>query len=75
VETFGKTLFGIGLGIAALGLLLWLGQSLPWLRLGRLPGDIVVERNGFTFFVPLATMLLLSAALTLVFWLVSALRR
>jgi Protein of unknown function (DUF2905) len=39
------------------------------LRLGHLPGDIVVERGNFTVYIPIVTGLLLSAALTLFFWI------
>ncbi len=39
--------------------------------LGRLPGDIIIEREGFTLYLPLATSLLVSLGLTLVLWLVS----
>jgi len=39
--------------------------------LGRLPGDIVIERDGFTLYLPLATSLLVSLGLTLVLWLLS----
>lgn len=58
----GKILVVIGLGIAAIGLLVMLG--LPF---GRLPGDIVVKRGNFTFYFPLATSIVLSIILTLVF--------
>jgi hypothetical protein len=54
------------LALVALGLL-W-----PWiakLGLGRLPGDIVIEREGLRVYVPLATSLLVSAAISLVLWL------
>ena len=39
--------------------------------LGRLPGDIVIEREGFTLYLPLATSLLVSLGLTLILWLLS----
>jgi len=39
--------------------------------LGRLPGDIVIEREGFTLYLPLATSLLVSLGLTIVLWLLS----
>ena len=58
----GKTLVYLGLGIAALGLLLMLG-----LPLGRLPGDIYVRRGSFSFYFPLATSIILSILLTLLF--------
>lgn len=64
-----------GLAIAALGGLLLLGQAVPGLRLGRLPGDIRIERGNASFYIPLTTMLLLSAVLSFVLWLFGRLRR
>ncbi|MBI5638514.1 MAG: DUF2905 domain-containing protein [Nitrospinae bacterium] len=63
-----KMLIGVGLLIAAIGVaLLLLGNKLPWL--GRLPGDIVIKRESFTVYFPLATSIIISLALTLLFWL------
>jgi len=45
------------------------------LRLGRLPGDLAVERGNWRFYFPIVTCLLLSLLMTLVLWLISALRR
>lgn len=65
---FAKTLIGVGLLIAVLGgALLLMGNKLPWL--GRLPGDIVIKRENFTVYFPLATSIIVSLALTLLFWL------
>ena len=58
----GRTLVVIGLGIAALGLLVMLG-----LPLGRLPGDFQMRRGNFSFYFPLTTSILLSILLTLIF--------
>ena len=56
----------LGLVIVALGLAWpWLGR----LGLGRLPGDIVIQRNGFTFYAPIVTSLLVSIVLSLILWL------
>jgi len=57
----GKTLILLGLGIAALGLLVMVGVPL-----GRLPGDFYVRRGNFSFYFPLATSIILSILLTLV---------
>jgi hypothetical protein len=57
----GKTLVLVGLGIAALGLVVMLGVPL-----GRLPGDFYVRRGSVTFYFPLATSIVLSVLLTLV---------
>jgi len=61
--------FLITLGvILVLAGLLW--PVLAKLGLGRLPGDIVIERDGFTLYLPLATSLLASVALSLILWLI-----
>jgi len=57
----GKTLVLIGLAIAGIGLLIMLG-----LPLGRLPGDIAVKRDNFSFYFPLTTSIILSIILTLI---------
>jgi hypothetical protein len=56
----------LGLAILAVGLL-W--PVLSRLGLGRLPGDIVIRRDNFTFYFPLATCILVSLLLSAVFWL------
>ena len=56
----GKTLLLIGLGIAALGLVMMLGVPI-----GRLPGDFYVRRGNFSFYFPLATSIIVSILLTL----------
>jgi Protein of unknown function (DUF2905) len=63
-----RFLIVLGIAILVLGLL-W--PSLSKLGLGRLPGDSVIERGNFTFYVPLVTCLLLSLVLSLIFWVVS----
>jgi hypothetical protein len=58
----------IALGAA----LVLLGLAWPWLRrlpLFRLPGDIVIDRPGMKFFFPITTMLLISAVISLISWL------
>ena len=60
--SFGWVLLVLGLVIAGVGLVWILAPSIPWL--GRLPGDIRIERENFRFYFPLATCLLLSAAVT-----------
>ncbi len=67
MSQLGKILVIVGLILAALGALLWMGLGRGWL--GRLPGDIYVRRGSFTFYFPIVSCLLLSLALTLVLWL------
>jgi hypothetical protein len=57
--------------IVAGAVLLVLGLAWPWLSklpLGRLPGDLRIERDGFSFFFPLTTGLLISIVISLVLW-------
>ncbi len=67
--TLGRMLLGVGALIALFGVLLIVAERFPGLRIGRLPGDISVERPGLRFYFPLATSILLSVVLTLIFWL------
>lgn len=62
----GRTLIVLGLVLVAVGLLV---QLFP--GLGRLPGDLRIERPGFSFYVPITTCVLLSAAITLALHLLS----
>jgi DUF2905 family protein len=68
VHEVGKLLVVFGLLLALAGLALTLVGRVPWL--GRLPGDIHIERGSWTFYFPLATSLALSVLLTLILWLV-----
>ncbi len=62
----GRVLMAVGGVIFVLGLVLsLLGRT----GLGRLPGDIVVQRGGFTFYFPIVTSILLSLLLTGILWL------
>ena len=64
----GRVLIGIGIALVVLGLLVTLGERLP-VRLGRLPGDIVIRGKNSVFYFPIATSLLASAILSLALWL------
>ena len=62
-----RALIVLGLLMAGVGGALLLAPKFPWL--GRLPGDIVVQRERFTLYAPLATSLLISLVVSLVLWL------
>lgn len=64
----GKILIIFGVVSIIIGGLLMFSGKVPWL--GRLPGDILVQKKNFTFYFPLATSILLSILLTLIFWLI-----
>jgi hypothetical protein len=74
LRELGRTLLVLGGLLVIIGSLLFFGGKLP-LRLGRLPGDIVHRGEHTTFYFPIVTCLLLSGALTLLFWLASHLRK
>lgn len=73
-DALGKLLIGFGTLLILIGALVLAVSKLGW-TWKPLPGDIVVRRGNFTLFVPIATSLLLSLLLTLLFWLLSAWRR
>lgn len=64
-ETVGKMLILMGLFVALLGLILTFAPKLKIPFLGRLPGDIRIEREGFSLYFPIVTCILLSVLLTL----------
>lgn len=63
----GKLLIVAGMLIVAAGIILWSGVGRNWL--GRLPGDINVQKENFSFHFPIVTCLIVSALLTLLLWL------
>ncbi|MBX3306326.1 MAG: DUF2905 domain-containing protein [Nitrospira sp.] len=78
--TLGKILIGVGFGIVALGILLialdripGFGNSLSWL--GKLPGDISIKRENVSFYFPIATSIVLSVLLSLLFYILGWLFR
>ena len=75
MESLGKTMIGFGLGLAGLGLVVLLLSRIPGLRLGRLPGDIAIERDGFSFYAPITTGILLSLILSAALYAVRYFRR
>jgi len=67
LNALGKILILFGLIITGIGAVVLLGAKIPFL--GRLPGDILIRRKNFTFYFPLATCIIISIILTLIFWL------
>lgn len=69
LTALGKLLLGAAAVLALLGALLLLAGRFPGLRIGRLPGDVAVERERFRLYAPITTSIVLSVVLTLLFWL------
>jgi Zn-dependent protease with chaperone function len=65
----GKMLILLGIFIILIGLFFLVGDRIPWL--GRLPGDFIIRKKNFTFYFPLATSILISIILTLLFTFLS----
>jgi len=63
----GKLLILLGVFIILIGIFLLIGERIPWL--GKLPGDFIIRKKNFTFYFPLATSILISIILTLLFTL------
>ncbi|MEW5956837.1 MAG: DUF2905 domain-containing protein [Chloroflexota bacterium] len=70
IENLGRVIVGVGILLVIAGLGLWLaGDRLSWF--GRLPGDIRLERPGFSCFLPITTMIIVSIVLSVVLSLLS----
>jgi len=63
-EGLGKILIIVGIVIVVLGLLLAFGARIP--LIGKLPGDILIKKDGISFYFPIVTFLILSVILTLI---------
>ncbi len=61
-----KMIIILGIVLVAIGLLLLLAQKFPFL--GRLPGDILIKKDNFTFYFPLATSIILSIIISLILY-------
>jgi hypothetical protein len=71
----GRFLVVVGVVLVAAGLLLMAGAKFNFWGLGRLPGDIAYKGKDTTIYFPIVTCLVVSVGLTLLFWLISFLRR
>jgi len=63
----GKLLILLGVFIVLVGLLLVIGDKIPWI--GKLPGDIIIKKEKFGFYFPITTCIIISIILTLLFTL------
>ena len=67
MQELGKVIIIFGIVLIGLGLVLTFFNKIPFL--GKLPGDIYIQKKNFTFYFPLATSLLVSVILSLLLWL------
>ena len=67
MQHIGRIFVLLGIILAVIGGLILLAGRVSWI--GRLPGDILIQKKNFSFYFPLATSILVSIVLTLLFWL------
>ena len=67
IHYLGKLLIVLGVIVIAVGGLLLFSGKIHWI--GRLPGDILIQKKNYTFYFPLATSIIISLIITLVFWI------
>ena len=72
MESLGRILVIAGVVLVTLGLLLYASPSIP--LLGKLPGDLRIERPGLRLYIPITTCVVVSLVLSLALWLFSKLR-
>ena len=72
-QTIGRMLILLGLIIVVIGAVFLFSDRIPFI--GKLPGDIRIERENFRFYFPLGTSILLSILLTAIFWIISLIGR
>lgn len=66
-QHIGRFLIITGIVFAAIGGLIFLSGRIPWI--GKLPGDIIIQKKNFTLYIPIATSILLSIIITIILWL------
>lgn len=71
----GKVLLTAALVLLAVAVIVTIGERYPWFRLGRLPGDIVIEREGTTIFIPITSLLVVSLLLSAGFGMLRLFKR
>ncbi len=69
LSSFGKILIYIGIIMIVVGGLFMLGGKIPFM--GRLPGDIAIQKKNFSFYFPITTSIVISIILSLIMWLLS----
>ena len=74
LREIGKTLLVIGVVLVGVGVLLLSGARLPY-RIGRLPGDIVIQDRNGSFYFPIVTCIVVSLLFTLLMWILNLFRR
>jgi hypothetical protein len=72
ISSLGKSLLVLGLGLSLIGAAFLFSEKIQWL--GRLPGDVRIEKGNFSFYFPLASCVLISALLSFFAWVFSKIK-
>ena len=72
LQPLGRILIAFGVALILIGVAVLLAPKFPWL--GRLPGDVLIQRERFTFYFPLASCLLVSLVVTILLWFIGKFR-
>lgn len=67
IADFGKLFIFLGLLLVVIGFVFIVGNKIP--LIGKLPGDIAIERDNYSFYFPITTCIIISIVLSLIFWL------
>jgi hypothetical protein len=67
LSAFGKILIGLGIIMIVIGGLFVIGGKIPFI--GRLPGDIAIQKKNFSFYFPITTCIIISIIFSLIMWL------
>lgn len=70
-SAIGRSLIVLGIVLIAVGIVFVVLERFPGIKIGRLPGDIYIRKDGWRFYFPLMTSVLLSLILSLILWLLS----
>jgi len=73
LQLIGKSLMIFGAVLLILGAVLFFSNRIPWI--GRLPGDVIIRKKDFVFYFPIVSCILISAIVSLVFFIISRLMR
>ena len=69
MDNIGKSLILMGIVVILVGIFLAYGNKIPFL--GKLPGDVAIKRENFSFYFPITTSIVLSAIASLILWIIS----
>jgi len=73
MDFLGKTIIFLGIILVFVGILIWLSGKLPFL--GKLPGDIYIKMENFSFYAPITSMLLLSLLISIILNIITRLKK